>query len=163
MLQNSVRKRQAVGTLFTMMLFLVFVLCALFAVLTGGQVYENINARMSDNYTSSVALQYVANKVRQNDQAGMVRVLDVDGTSVLELNQELDGCRYYSWIYYYDGSIRELFTSADSGLGLQDGIGILECGGLSFQAENGLLTVETAGDGGGKLVLSLRSAEETDG
>lgn len=33
-------KGQLVNTLFTMLLFLVFVLCALFAVLIGGKVYR---------------------------------------------------------------------------------------------------------------------------
>lgn len=149
---------QAIGTLFTMLLFLVFVLCALFTVLTGGKVYENISTRMEQTYTGSVALQYVANKVRQGDFAGQVSVKTIEETPVLELNQEIDGESYLTWIYYLDGSIRELFTFADSGLTLGDGLEILECGGLSFTQEGRLLTVETMGDGGGKLTLSLRSA-----
>lgn len=154
------RRGQAVSTLFIMLLFLVFVLCALFTVLTGGKVYENISARMEDNYTGSVALQYIANKVRQGDEADGIRVLDMEGTQVLELAQEIEGYEYISWIYYYDGSIRELFTSADSGLGLSDGIEIMECGGLSFSKEGRLLTVTTEGGKGGTLTLALRSAGE---
>ena len=49
-------KGQLVNTLFTMLLFLVFVLCALFAVLIGGKVYENINARTESTYRGDVAL-----------------------------------------------------------------------------------------------------------
>ncbi|MCI8659006.1 MAG: DUF4860 domain-containing protein [Lachnospiraceae bacterium] len=158
MQQKKEQKGQIMGTLFTMLLFLVFVMCALFTVLAGGKVYENIGSRMADNYTKSVALQYIANKIRQGDEAGMARVLEVEGTSVLELRQEFDSGQYVSWIYYYDGSIRELFTRKDSGLGLPDGIPILECEGLSFTQEGQLLTVETSGDRGGRLLLSLRSA-----
>ena len=55
-------KGQLVNTLFTMLLFLVFVLCALFAVLIGGKVYENINARTESTYRGDVALSYIANK-----------------------------------------------------------------------------------------------------
>lgn len=153
---------QAAGTLFTMLLFLVFVLCALFTVLTGGKVYENISARMEQTYTGSVALQYVANKVRQGDFAGQVSVKTVEETPVLELIQDIDGENYLTWIYYLDGSIRELFTFEDSGLTLQDGLEILKCGGLSFTQEGQLLTVETTGDGGGRLTLSLRSAGGQD-
>lgn len=153
------QKGRAMGTLFTMLLFLVFVMCALFTVLAGGKVYENINRRMADNYTGSVALQYIANKVRQNDEEGMVALKEIDGTQVLELTQDLEGDTYVSLIYYLDGSIRELFTFPDSGLGLEDGIKIIECGGLSFAADGRLLTVETAGGGGGHLTLSLRSGE----
>ena len=106
--------------------------------------------------------QYIANKVRQGDEAGMVRVVEKDKTPVLELSQDFDGERYISWIYYYDGSIRELFTHEDSGLGLPDGIPILECEGLSFIQDGQLLTIETAGNGGGQLLLSLRSAGGTE-
>ena len=160
MQQKREQRGQIMGTLFTMLLFLVFVMCALFTVLAGGKVYENIGRRMADNYTGSVALQYIANKIRQGDEAGMARVIEVDDTSVLELSQDFESGRYISWIYYYDGSIRELFTSADSGLGLSDGIGIMECEGLSFSQEGRLLRVETAGEGGGRLMLAIRSTEE---
>lgn len=155
-------QNQAVGTLFIMLLFLVFVLCALFTVLTGGKVYENISTRMEQTYTGSVALQYVANKVRQGDLAGQVSVKEMEDTQVLELIQEIEGERYLTWIYYRDGSIRELFTYEDSGLTLQDGLEILKCGGLSFSKEGRLITVETLGEGGGRLTLSLRSAGGQD-
>lgn len=160
MQKNTAGSSQLMGTLFTMVLFLVFVMCALFTVLTGGKVYENISARMADNYTGSVALQYIANKVRQNDLEGAVTVRQIDGTSVLELKQELEGDTYIDWIYYYDGSIRELFTYPDSGLELCDGIEILECEGLTLSKDGSLIVAETAGSGGGQITLSLRSAEE---
>lgn len=162
MINKKASGGRAVGTLFTMLLFLVFVLCALFTVLTGGKVYENISTRMDQTYTGSVALQYVANKVRQGDLAGQVSVRDIEGTPVLELVEDIDGEDYLTWIYYLDGSIRELFTFADSGLTLQDGLEILECGGLSFTQDGKLLTIETRGDGGGSLILSLRSAGGQD-
>ena len=75
MQQKREQRGQIMGTLFTMLLFLVFVMCALFTVLAGGKVYENIGRRMADNYTGSVALQYIANKIRQGDEAGMARVI----------------------------------------------------------------------------------------
>ena len=65
---------QTMSVLFTMLLFLVFIMCALFTVLAGSKVYENISRRMDQTYTGSVALQYVANKVRQGDTEGCVDV-----------------------------------------------------------------------------------------
>lgn len=145
------------NVLFTMLLFLVFVLCALFTVLIGGKVYENISSRMEDNYTGSVALGYVANKVRQGDMADMVDVTVIDGTSVLELKQNIGEETYVTQIYYKDGSIRELFTDTQSGLSLADGLPIVECQGLEFERTGDLIKV-TAKDGGGStLYLSVRS------
>lgn len=143
--------------LFTMILFLVFVLCALFTVLFGGKVYENIGTRMENNYSGSVALNYVANKVRQGDRAGSVRVVEMEGTPVLEISQEVNESRYVTWIYYREGTIRELFTREDSGLTLADGLEIIECGGFVPSMEGDLLSVETTGEGGGRLMLAVRS------
>lgn len=146
-----------ISLLFTMLLFLVFVLCALFTVLTGSKVYENINLRMEQSYTNSVALQYIANKVRQGDIGGQIQVKTVENTPVLELRQGIGEDAYLTWIYYLDGSIRELFTFADSGLSLEDGLVILECEGLELYQEGSLITAKTTGEAGGTLCLSLRS------
>lgn len=163
MIRKTEKKGSAVSMLFTMLLFLVFVLCALFTVLIGSKVYENINIRSDANYTGNTALSYIANKVRQGDRAGLVDVVEVDGTQVLEMRQEIGDSQYVTWIYWREGSIRELFTDTSSGLGLSDGLKILDCGGLKLSRENRLLHIETLGEGGGILDLSLRSGGlETD-
>lgn len=162
MKQKAGKRGQAVNVLFTMLLFLVFVLCALFTVLIGGKVYENISARMEENYTGSTALNYVANKVRQGDENGAVSVVAIDGTSVLQLEQKFGEDTYVTWIYYLDGSIRELFTDPLSGLSLEDGLEIMDSEGLTFSQNGSLITAETAGEGGSRLVLSLRSGGQAD-
>lgn len=156
--RNTGNHGQMINVLFTMLLFLVFVLCALFTVLIGGQVYENINIRSQENYTGSVALQYVANKVRQGDREGAVQVTEVEGTPVLEIASGLEGGNYVSWIYYYDGAICELFSDPADGLGLADGLRIIECGGFQMsQSDDGrLIHIATEGEGGGTLSLALR-------
>ena len=76
---------------------------------------------------------------------------------------EIGDSEYVTWIYWDDGSIRELFTDTSSGLGLADGLEILECQGLKFSKDGRLLRIETVGEGGGSLELSLRSGGlETD-
>ena len=92
-------------------------------------MYENITARSDKNFSSSTALSYIANKVRQGDRAGMTDIKEIEGTQVLELRQQIGGTDYVTWIYWLDGSIRELFTDTGSGLGLEDGLEILECEG----------------------------------
>ena len=117
---------------------------------------------MEQNYTGSVALNYIANKVRQGDRAGAVQVVEIDGTQVLELTQQVGELSYHTWLYYQDGSIRELFTREGTGLGLADGLEILECGGLKLSMEGAMLTVETEGEGGGRLMLAVRSGGADD-
>ena len=88
MIQKTEKKGHMMSVLFTMLLFLVFVLSALFTVLIGSRVYENITVRSDASYTGNTALSYIANKVRQGDRAGLVDVVSVDGmrrTDVLVL------------------------------------------------------------------------------
>lgn len=155
--RTAARRSNKMNVLFTSLLFLVFILCALFTVLIGSRVYENITERSNRNFTGTTALSYIANKVRQGDRAGLVEVREMDGEPVLVLGQDVNGTRYETWIYYQDGAVKELFSNPESGLGLEDGLEILECGGLSLSMEDQLLTVRTLGEGGGSLKLYLRS------
>lgn len=157
MKEKTQTKGQSISGLFTMLLFLVFVLCALFSVLMGSQVYENITKRSDENFSGTTALSYMANKIRQGDRQDGVDIIEVDGTSVLQLKQKIGEETYHTWIYWKDGSIRELFTDENSGLGLDDGLEILECSGLSMEKKGSSIILQTKGEGAASLKLSLRS------
>ena len=157
MKEKTQTKGSAISGLFTMLLFLVFVLCALFSVLMGSQVYENITKRSDENFSGTTALSYIANKIRQGDRQEGVDIIEVDGTSVLQLKQKIGEETYHTWIYWKDGSIRELFTDENSGLGLEDGLEILECSGLSMEKKGSSIILQTQGEGAASLKLSLRS------
>ena len=162
MKKQGYHNKQTMNLLFTMLLFLVFVLSALFTVLIGGKVYENINSRIEENYSGQVVLNYVANTVRQNDKADSIVVRDIEDTAVLELSQEINGISYVTWIYCMDGAVRELFTNAGSGLGLADGLEIIDCQGLTFRQEGDILEVEVADQSNTKLLLNIRSGGKID-
>lgn len=157
MKEKTQTKGQSISGLFTMLLFLVFVLCALFSVLMGSQVYENITKRSDENFSGTTALSYITNKIRQGDRQDGVDIIEVDGTSVLQLKQKIGEETYHTWIYWKDGSIRELFTDENSGLGLEDGLEILECSGLSMEKKGSSIILQTQGEGAASLKLSLRS------
>lgn len=104
-----------------------------FSVLMGSRVYENITKRSDENFSGTTALSYIANKIRQGDREDAVDIIEVDGTPVLQLKQKVGDEMYHTWIYWKDGQIRELFTDENSGLGLEDGLEILECDGLPWK------------------------------
>ena len=89
MKEKTQTKGSAISGLFTMLLFLVFVLCALFSVLMGSRVYENIIKRSDANFSGTTAISYIANKIRQGDRENSVDIIEVDGTSVLQLKQQV--------------------------------------------------------------------------
>ena len=159
---NDDKRIRLTGALFTLLLFLVFVLSALFLVLMGGKVYENINNRMEMTYREDVALSYIANKVRQGDEAGSVTLKEESGTKVLEIKQDIQGSVYVTSIYYQDGKLWELFSGEGSGLLLGEGNEILSCSPVSMEMKDGLLHIKSQGNEGGSLWLSLRSKGAQD-
>lgn len=104
----------------------------------------------------------MANKVRQNDKADSIAVRTIEDTAVLELTQEINGVSYVTWIYYMDGAVRELFTNAGSGLGLADGLEIIDSRGLTFRQEGNVLEVQVADQSDTRLLLNIRSGGVAD-
>ena len=145
--------------LFTLALFLVFAASVVMALLFGANVYQNTVRQMDENYNQRTCLAYVANQVRQHDAAGRVYLSEITGQPALILEDgDWDG-RYFTAIYWYEGSLRELYTAKDSGLTAADGVELLTLTAFSMWEEDGLLRVEAIGPQGEKLglTLSLRS------
>ena len=172
------------GGLLALLLFGVFAVCVLSVLLTGADAYRRLTDRDQASYDRRTAAQYIATRVRQADAAGggprvcMAGAFDGEmpvngvgmwptGGDTLFLEEAIDGELYYTRIYYYDGYIRELFSSADAALAPEDGEKVLAARGLTFDwgpggAPGSLLTAElTDADGGvERVVLSLRSGRE---
>ena len=72
-------------------------------------MYENITKRSDENFSGTTALSYIANKIRQGDRQDGVDIIEVDGTSVAMPKQKIGEETYHTWIYWKDGSIRELY------------------------------------------------------
>lgn len=129
--ENS-RPSGSIDFIFSMILFLVFILCSVFTILIGSRVYGNIRARNDAAFYSDTALSYITNKVRQADRTDSVEVRSIDGQNVLVLSSDYDGVLYETWIYTKDGSLMELFSEQSSGLSTEDGLPVMECPPVSF-------------------------------
>lgn len=141
---------------FVLLLTATLAACLLMVLLTGAGGYRRLTERDRAAYDRRTAVQYVATKVRQADTAAGVALTEFGGTPALCLTETIEGAAYETWIYYYDGYLRELFTAEDAGLAPEDGEKILASDGLTLSLTDGLLRFETAGE---TLRLSLRSGE----
>ena len=156
--KNS-RSAQAVETLSTVLLFILFAFLTLTVIFFGARTYRGIASRMDQNYGSRTALAYLANKVRQHDEAGAIRVAERDGLPILELDEAIGGEWYTTRIYCSGGVIRELFTRRDSTVSLDAGQEIVEARALNFADEDGGITATLTGEEGTESIfLSRRSA-----
>lgn len=145
-----------IDALAALLLFGVFAACVLAVLLTGAGAYRRLTLRDQAAYTRRACAQYIATKVRQADGAGAIAVEEAQGIQALVLGGDEE---YITYIYCYDGWLRELYTWSQQPMSPEDGLELVQAEGLDLSLEDGLLTVRVTGAQGREdtLLLSLRS------
>ncbi len=110
-------KNHIVDVLFVLALFVVFTLSALVLVILGASVYKQTVSYMDENYTARTAYSYLTEKVRQNDLHDSIFIGQLEDTPALVLTREIDGTAYATYLYLYEGSLRELFMRQGNDIG----------------------------------------------
>jgi len=149
----------SVDGVLALVLFGIFALCVLAVLLLGARGYQRLTERGQDSYNRRTAVQYITTRVHQGDTLSAVSIGSVGSAEALELTETIDGVQYITRVYYHDGYIRELYSSASLSFQPGDGELILPAVGLDFTLEDGLLTAEiTEADGQTvEVCVALRS------
>ena len=158
---KQTKKFKLTGVL-VLLVFAVFLVCVLMVLLTGADIVQKLTRRDRESYLHRTAVQYVAMRVRQADQSGMVEVRREDGQDVLILGEIIDGRQYETRVYYHDGFLREMFCEAGAKIPPEFGEEILAMDGFSAQKQDSALTLQIRmEDGSGEdMILCLRSGGE---
>ncbi len=152
------RKTSLIDFVFTLSLFGVFTVCALLVVVIGANVYRSIVGTQDANAMTRTALAYVAEKIRQNDGAGQIRLGDVEGTPALVISDGTGAEAYATYIYVDEGALKELFLPASATPGLLAGQIITEVGGFSMeQVSDGLFSFSCTDAAGETLQLFVHA------
>ena len=139
----------------------VIALCGLFAVLAMGLallssgVYRAAAGAADENFHRRTALSYLVNQVRRADEDGCVAVGTFGGSDALALTEHIGGSDYVTYLYCWDGALRELYQEAGTGLLPGDGVPILELEGLDIGSDGGVLTLTVTAPGGETAAVSL--------
>lgn len=158
-------EEHSVDVLFILALFCVFAGSAVLVMTFGANVYQRTVSQMEDNYNARVSLSYLANQVRQHDERGSIALQTLDDAPALVLSDG-PGSDYATFIYYYDGALRELYCAADDPLAAADGLPIVALESFEMTLDDqGRLTISAAAEGGKSrsLTLALRSAGGGEG
>lgn len=145
-----------------LVLFLLFSVCILGVLLTGGDVYRKITEKDRTAYDCRTAVQYLTTKVRQSDTADNLAVVEFEGFPALQLREQVGERTYVTQIYCMDGYLWELYAQEDSGLAPSDGERVLPAENLDLQWKPPVLTFTlTFADGTQRqATLTLRSEQE---
>ena len=125
--------RHVIDFIFPIAVFFVFAASSLAVLMLSANVYSTTTTQSNDNYTARTSLAYVNEKIRQNDENGGISVETLEGIECLALAGSYEGAEYTTYIYEYDGMLKELFVRNDVDVSLKDGKNIMPV--YSFKIE----------------------------
>ena len=156
-------RKHTVDILFVITLFAVFAISVMTLTGVGARVYESIVNRMDESFNSRTAFTYISNKVHQSDADGNVTLGEFGGVEALIISEEIDNITYNTYLYYYDGYLKELFTRAGQNFDPKYGDDILALEGFEVaKLTPSLIKFEIfpAGEAKETLFVHLRSLKE---
>ena len=129
------KRSYTIDTIFALLLFLIFTVSVLFVLINGAISYRNISLYSQSSFYDRTCISYIDAKIKHyNSTNNTISILDVDGIETLKINEVIDDTIYSTYIYLYEGMIKELFCEEDSGIDLEFGADVIPAYALDFDA-----------------------------
>lgn len=154
------RQKHMIDLIFPIALFFVFAASSLAVLLLAANLYSSTTGKIQANDQNRTCLSYISEKIRQNDSEGAVSIQDIEGTQCLALRGNYNGVSCTTYIYEYDGFLKELFLNDGVDILLKNGKTIMEINSLAMdKAGTGLFEFTSTDKKGAEdsLIISERS------
>ena len=154
------KKAFMAGLISMVFLLGIFAVASLFLINIGVQVYKNVVIANNDNFELRTSLSYLATRVRQADQTGMVEIREEDGIKILVLGEENEDGEFETCLYFWDGFLYEHFMEKGGYFEPGYGMETFEVESLiKKQKASGQLYFRATGGGGDteELYMTLRA------
>lgn len=152
--------RHIIDVLFVLALFGFFAASSLILVTIGANVYKHTAANIDCHFTERTAYAYLTEKLRQNDTADGVSLGELEGVPALILTHKEEGAEFCTYLYLYDGYLKELYLRKNSFSGtniLSAGQNILSLDSFKITVLGNNLIRLTLNTGDGKLITLYAS------
>lgn len=103
-----------IDTVFIVCLFMLFAMTSCILILIGAKQYHTTADAMNHNYEVRTVSSYLTEKVHQYDTSTGIAITDFAGGHALALSDTAEEQTYITYIYYYDGALRELFVGEEA-------------------------------------------------
>jgi len=141
----------------------IFAFCVLAVLFAGTDTYNDLTRKDRETYQERTCTRFLVAKVRQADGGSQISVGSFSGSDALIFDETIDGEPYRTFLYCYDGWLREYFAGAeavDMELDGELGTELVPAERLVLKLDGALLRAEITQDGKTSgMVLSLRSRE----
>lgn len=136
-------KSRHVYTLFSLVLFLLFVIGLFFIVTYEIKGYQHIYESGLQQDELTTPLSYLNTKLKAYDERNAISVVEIDGTQCLCLTTE----QTKTYIYYLNGYMKELYTSMDYQPSLNEGTNLFALDNFSIKVQDQLYKFEVEKNG----------------
>lgn len=157
---NKKSEKHIIDILFVIALFCIFTLSSIFLISIGADVYGKTVSHMETNFNSRTSFAYVTEKIRQSDEHDNISIGELDGLPALVITSSTDENNYFTYLYEYEGYLKELMVREDTPLGASAGQNIFEVTDFSLtQVNDNLLSFSISVDDENtcQLFVSIRS------
>ena len=107
------QQRHIIDVLFVLALFGIFALSAIFLITIGADIYGKTMNNMERNFDARTALAYITEKVRQSDLENQIDLGELDGCPALIISSGTEQNQYKTYLYEYQGTLKELMMKQD--------------------------------------------------
>ncbi len=126
----------SIDTVFVLILFAVFVIMALFISASGALAYKNSALQMEERFDRQTCISYITAKIRSNNENEKISVVDFNGSKALCITDRYEQAVYKTYIYQYEGMIRELFFNPEAVPNPNIGSPLTKASGIDFLKES---------------------------
>ncbi len=126
---------ETIGTVGSMLLFLLFAGCMLMIVVVAAGTYSRISTNFDKTFGATASLRYISNKIKSSESAEII-----NGGSGLVLRNG----KIAEIIYFEDGVLYEKSVASDHMIVADGGEKIFELNEMSVSESNGLFKITSA-------------------
>ncbi len=129
--------------MFMALLFCLFVVCLLLAVVVGVHTYSTVSADQAKGNASRLATSFLVNDIRANDALDAVATGTGPEGPSLVLIERLENATYETRLYLYKNNIVQEYTKAGSPYAPAQATPVVASRMFHFEYADGLLTLVT--------------------
>jgi len=108
---HSRNKVLAIESIVVMFVLILLSVVVFLVVRSGSQAYGNIVNDKQNTESARVAYSYINMKIKQNDAAGRVGIVETEFGNTLKIDMEND--KYCTYIFFSEGTLYECLTKQD--------------------------------------------------
>lgn len=141
---HKVEKGSGLQRAFSILLFAVFVIVDLLALVAGTSSYRSLNVMQRTNDSNIMTHVPIMSSVRANDvQDGVRKSADApEGDALVLVTSDAEGT-YETRIYLYEGKIMQEYALAGSPYTPEKATALADSSTFSFEYDGGILTIHT--------------------